>query len=274
MDFVNFARAHGILIETTPPLGRWTRYPTNDHPHKKNGAVKFMGNYGLVQNHATDTEVSVWKPDSTVGINLTQMAREAKAVHDQTLHHQRLAASKAAWIINQCEPLHHHYLESKGFKDEEGNVWRKDGKAILVIPMRLDGALVGCQLIQEDGQKKFLFGQRTSGATFIFDNKGQNIFCEGYATALSIREVLKSFKYRYKIYVCFSAHNMAKVAKQIGKGFVVADNDASNTGEKTAKDIGFPYWISDTIGYDFNDEHQKHGTFKSGSSLLRSLNLK
>ena len=140
--------------------------------------------------------------------------------------------------------------------------------------MRIDGALVGCQLIQEDGQKKFLFGQRTSGATFIFDNKGQNIFCEGYATALSIREVLKSFKYRYKIYVCFSANNMAKVANQIGKGFVVADNDASNTGEKIAKDIGFPYWISDTIGYDFNDHHQKHGTFKSGSSLLRSLSLK
>ena len=50
MDFVNFARAHGILIDTTPPLGVWTRYPTEDHPRKKNGAVKFMGNYGLVQN--------------------------------------------------------------------------------------------------------------------------------------------------------------------------------------------------------------------------------
>jgi len=134
--------------------------------------------------------------------------------------------------------------------------------------------LVGCQLIDEEGTKKFLFGQRTSGATFIFDNKGQNILCEGYATALSLREVLKSFKYRYKIYVCFSASNMLKVARQLKSGFTIADNDVSQTGEKIAKEIGFPYWISDVLGYDFNDHHKANGTFSTGSSLLRSLSLK
>lgn len=274
MDFVNFARAHGILLDTIPPLGRWARYPTEDHPKKKNGAVKYMGNYGLVQNHATETEISVWKPETTVGINLTQMAREAKAVHDKTLQQQKQAGHKAVWILNQCESLHHPYLDAKGFKDEEGMVWNKDGKKILVIPMRIDGALVGCQLIDEQGNKKFLFGQRTANASFIFDNKGTNILCEGYATALSIRKVLKSFKYRYKIYVCFSASNMIKVAKQLKSGFVVADNDASLTGEKTAKEIGFPYWISDVLGYDFNDHWRANGTFSTGSSLLRSLNIK
>jgi len=274
MDFVNFARAHGILIDATPPLGRWARYPTDDHPKKKNGAVKFMGNYGLVQNHATQTEISVWKPDTTVGINLTQLAREAKAVHEKTLYQQRQASQKSAWILNQSQVARHPYLEKKGFNEEEGNVWFKDGKKILVIPMRIDGALVGCQLIDEEGTKKFLFGQRTSGATFIFDNKGQNILCEGYATALSLREVLKSFKYRYKIYVCFSASNMLKVARQLKSGFTIADNDVSQTGEKIAKEIGFPYWISDVLGYDFNDHHKANGTFSTGSSLLRSLSLK
>jgi len=274
MDFVNFARAHGILIETIPPLGRWTRYPTDDHPKKKNGAVKYMGNYGLVQNHATETEISVWKPDSTVGINLTQMAREAKAVHEKTLFQQKQAGQKAAWILGQSRTGTHPYLKAKGFEEEEGNVWNKDGKSILVIPMRIDGALVGCQLIDEQGGKKFLFGQRTANASFIFDNKGANILCEGYATALSIRKVLKSFKYRYKIYVCFSASNMIKVAKQLKSGFVVADNDASLTGEKTAKEIGFPYWVSDVLGYDFNDHWRANGTFSTGSSLLRSLNIK
>jgi len=274
MDFVNFARAHGILIDTTPPLGVWTRYPTEDHPRKKNGAVKFMGNYGLVQNHATQTDVSLWKPESTVGINLTQLAKEARNAREKSLHQQKQSAQKAAWILNQCESLRHPYLKAKGFEDEEANVWVKEGKRILVIPMRIDGALVGCQLVDEEGGKKFLFGQRTANASFIFDNKGQNILCEGYATALSIREVLKSFKYRYKIYVCFSATNLVKVAKDLAKGFVVADNDESGTGEKIAKETGFPYWISETLGYDFNDEHQKNGTFKSGTSLLRSLNLK
>lgn len=274
MGFIEFARAHGILLDTIPPLGVWSRHPTVDHPKKKNGAVKFMGNYGLVQNHAVDTNVSLWKPDHTHGINLTQLAREAKEAKEKLLFQQQQAGNKAAWILNQSQPATHPYLRSKGFDEEEGNVWVKDGKKLLIIPMRIDGSLVGCQMIDEDGNKKFLYGQRTSEATFIFDNKGNNIFCEGYATALSIKKVLKSFKYRYKIYVCFSAFNMIKVAKNVGQGFVVADNDESLTGEKTAKEIGLPYWISDTLGFDFNDHHMKYGTFQTGSSLLQSLNLK
>jgi putative DNA primase/helicase len=271
MDFLSFVRAHGILIDTIPPLNQWYRYPTQDHPRKKNGAVKYMGNYGLVQNHAMDTEVSIWKPDHTEGINLTQLARESKEQREKNLVLQKQAGQKAAWILNQCEVLNHPYLDSKGFKEEQGNVWQKDGKKILVIPMRLDGALVGCQMIDEAGGKKFLFGQRTSNSAFLFDNKGQNILCEGYATALSIRQTLKAFKYRYKIYVCFSANNLAKVAKDLGAGFVVADNDASGLGEKTAKETGFPYWLSPHPGLDYNDHHIKYGTIKTGSSLLQLL---
>jgi len=274
MDFVNFARAHGILIDTIPPLGRWARFPTKDHPNKKNGAVKFMGNYGLVQNHAMDTYVSFWRPENTEGINLTQLAKQTKIQQEKSLALQKQAGQKASWIMHQCEVLHHPYLDAKGFKEEQANVWHKDGKKIMVIPMRLDNALVGCQMIDEDGTKKFLFGQRTSNATFVFDNKGQNILCEGYATALSIRSTLKAFKYRYKIHVCFSANNLAKVAKDLGQGYVVADNDASGVGEKTAKETGFPYWISPDPGLDYNDHHLKYGTIKTGSSLLQLLRLK
>ena len=43
MDFLSFVRAHGILIDTVPPVGRWMRLPTQTHPRKRNGAVKFMG---------------------------------------------------------------------------------------------------------------------------------------------------------------------------------------------------------------------------------------
>jgi phage/plasmid primase-like uncharacterized protein len=42
--------------------------------------------------------------------------------------------------------------------------------------MRIGKNIVGCQLIQEDGSKKFLFGQRSSGAQFVFDNGGQRVF--------------------------------------------------------------------------------------------------
>ena len=60
MDFITFARSHGIIINELPPVGVWKRYKTEDHPKKRNGAVKFMGTHGFVQNHATSTVVSLW----------------------------------------------------------------------------------------------------------------------------------------------------------------------------------------------------------------------
>ena len=140
----------------------------------------------------------------------------------------------------------------------------------MVIPMRVDGHLVGCQLINIDGTKKFLYGQRTSMAEFVFDNKGVHILCEGYATALSIRKALKNMKKRYTIHVCFSAGNMVKIASSIEKpGVVVADNDESGTGERVAKEIGWPYWMSDVVGEDYNDAHQRLGLFKVAYPLAR-----
>ena len=42
LDFISFCRSHGILINSLPPPGVWRRYRTEDHPRKKNGAVKFL----------------------------------------------------------------------------------------------------------------------------------------------------------------------------------------------------------------------------------------
>ena len=53
MDLLNFCRAHGILIDSMPPIGMWKRFPTEDHPRSRNGAVKFMGDHAFVQNHAS-----------------------------------------------------------------------------------------------------------------------------------------------------------------------------------------------------------------------------
>ena len=87
------------------------------------------------------------------------------------------------------------------------------------------------------------------------------------ATGLSVKAAMKALKRRYTLMVCFSSGNLLKVAKTVPSGFVVADNDASRTGENTAIKIGFPYWISDTVGEDFNDFHQRVGLFKASQSL-------
>lgn len=271
MDLINYCRAHGIIVATLPPLGVWRRYPTVDHPHKRNGAVKWLGEIAFVQNHATDQEVSVWKSESADKIDRAKFVQIIKSGADEIQQKQKDAAARAAWILHQCSSERHKYFSSRGFPEEQGNVWRKDDKALLVIPMRIDGRVVGCQLIDEDGNKKFLSGQRTSDASFIIDNKGTNVLCEGFATALSIQQAMRTLRRRYKIHVCFSANNMLKIANALDGGVVVADNDQSETGERIAREIGWPYWMSKTVGNDANDDHRAMGLFRFSQSLAKAF---
>lgn len=272
MDFIEFARSHGIIIHDLPPLGVWKRFPTEDHPRSRNGAVKFMGDVGFVQNHATSTVVSIWKPDSpiTTKVKSTYLASIRNA-EDEQKKKQQQAMQKAVCMLNGSGLSTHPYLEAKGFPDEQGNVLWQAGKAVLLIPMRVGGNLVGLQQIDEDGGKKFLYGQRTSGAVFTFDNKGMNVLCEGYATALSVRLAFKQMKQRYTLHVCFSAGNMAKVAAGLEPGLLIADNDASGTGQRVAEESGWKYWLSDRVGEDANDYHQRLGLFAFTQSLTSML---
>jgi putative DNA primase/helicase len=78
---------------------------------------------------------------------------------------------------------------------------------------------------------------------------------------------MKANKLRYSIHICFSASNLKEVARNIPNGIVVADNDPNGIGETVAKETGKPYWLSDTVGEDFNDYHLRVGLFKASQSL-------
>jgi putative DNA primase/helicase len=244
MNFYRFAETHGLIIKDLI-MDRWVRVPTIDHPTKRNGAYIFQGSRGAVQNWALHEKPIVWR-DKDAKHDPQLHIRVKKAVEDQSVRQDK-AAKKAAWILNNATKSTHPYLATKGFPDEKGYVF--DGK--LVIPMRIDGHLVGCQMIDSDGKKKFLYGQKTKGATATFDNKGSLILCEGYATALSIRRTLKKSMTRYCIHVCFSAGNLIEVANRFPECVIVADNDP--VGVRSAKKTGKPYWVSPNIGEDFND---------------------
>ena len=274
MDFVQFARSHGIIINELPAVGVWKRYPTEDHPRKRNGAVKYMGTHGFVQNHALSTITSLWKPDSSDRLNSVDMRSIIISQAQADQQRKKLATeavNKAVRMLNDSGYRTHAYLEAKGFPDEQGSVLNIENKPVLLIPMRVGKSLVGVQQIWEDGTKKFLYGQRTSGSTFTFDNKGLNIVCEGYATALSVRAAMKQLKRRYTIHVCFSAGNMVRVAEGLESGLVIADNDKSGTGQQAAADIGWPVWMSDLEGEDANDYHRRVGLFGLSQSLTQSM---
>lgn len=261
MNFERFAEMHGLIIDSLT-LDRWTRVPTVSHPHKKNGAYIYDGKTGAVQNWAVHEKPVAWRGDAKPDPMWQQKKKAAELSRQER---QAKASKKAGWILNNAEKKNHPYLDKKGFSTEKGYVWNN----LLVIPMRIEGNLVGCQLIDESGNKKFLAGQITKGASAVFDNKGLDIICEGYATALSIRRTMKHLRKRYTIHVAFSAGNISTLAKGIEKCVIVADHDP--VGIKTARSTGKKYWLSDTEGEDFNDYEIRVGTEQASLTLSSIL---
>ena len=140
--------------------------------------------------------------------------------------------------------------------------------------MRVGRELVGCQLINTEGEKKFLPGQRSSDAEFVIDNRGPHVLCEGYATALSAQRALRNLKRKYTLHVTFSAGNMKKIAARLPGGIVIADNDATLTGQKAAKEIGWPFWLSDVVGEDANDFDVRCGSFALAQGLAKVMEVR
>ncbi len=271
MRFEDFAAAHGLLLRHVE-FGKWVRVPTTDHPQKKNGAYKHLGSHAHVQNHATMGEVATWFPEgeNDIRIDAAAIRRRCEKVARELQEYRQRAAKRAAYMLSQCILERHAYLDGKGFPDERGNVMPTDSGPLLLIPMRVSGRLVGVQTITVNGEKKFLFGQQCSRAEYIIDNKGRDFFCEGYATGLSIRAALSALKMRYRIHVCFSAHNLAKLAGNCEGGVVVADNDLSETGLVAAQHSGRKFFMPPTAGQDFNDMHKSLGVFRI-SKMLRQF---
>ena len=272
MRFEDFARVHGLIINNVV-AHRQMRTPTEDKPRSKNGSYKYLGNVGFVMNWATMSEPAVWfSDDKTAHVqtsNINSLFNSLSVLDKQVASEK--ASKKAGWIMHQTKKGWHRYLSDKGFPLEEMDIWNTNGNSLLVIPMRIDKRLVGCQLINDKGDKKFLYGQTTKVAVFTFNAKGFPIFCEGFATGLSIREVLKASNIKYCIYVCFSAANMELVSRSFGDGLIIADNDTSKVGETSARKTGKPYWLSDAVGEDFNDYHKRVGTKTASFALKEKL---
>lgn len=265
MDFIKFAGMHGLRISNLVQ-GSWQRVSTDDKPNKRNGSYRFNGDVGFVINWAVHETAQIWRNENAV-VDYKEIRKILENARKRKRQEQREAAKKAAGILKQARKGHHPYLQNKGFPNEHGWVWRD----ALIIPMRIEGSLVGCQLIDPNGNKRFLRGQQNKGACAVFDNKGQEILCEGYATAMSIRRSLKQQRRRYKIIVCFSAANLLEVAKLHPNAIVIADADEA--GIKTASKTGLNYWRSGVDGEDYNDFELRVGIEKAGKLLTRWMDL-
>lgn len=273
MEFIQFASQYGLVINSLIP-DRWVRVPTTDKPRSRNGAYFYARDYAVVQNWAQMDSAVVWQ-DKTERTPFDQAAiskriEQSRKEQAKQLSVARLkAAHKARWIISQVTHEQHAYLDKKSFPESVGLVWRPDEDAnLLVVPMYANREIVGCQLINRDGEKRFLTGQQTIGAEHVLGTSGIDLWCEGYATGLSIHACLMAIKIPAKVHVCFSAGNLQKMASS---GFVIADNDASQTGQNAAQATNLPWYMPDVAGQDFNDEYAHLGKFSAAMKLKQAL---
>ena len=204
----------------------------------------------------------------------------------------------------------HPYLSAKGFPEEKGLVSTVDyylpdsrtpsvRAGDLLVPMRncRTGKLQSVQSVTPEGAKKFCPGGVAAKAVFRIGRSDVVWYCEGYATALSVRAALRRLYRQDSVVVCFSAANVAKVAE---RGYVVADHDLwkcgerecghrwdaheadccaacgsvrfmEPAGEKCAKATGLPYWLPPEPG-DANDWHLQHGVGALAATLREVLN--
>lgn len=273
MSFIDFARAHGVEIDPARLYAseRIKRCGTTEKPKGKNGAYFWDGERGWVFNWAAEARVQ-WFHDEKARpwTEAEKAAWRAKRQAAQATQEQnyRRAATRAAEQLRSATPSEHSYLHRKGFPEAQGFV-AADGA--LLIPMRnlITNNVQGVQVIRWDEEarsfiKKMSPGMRAKGAVFRMGDKTapETILCEGYATGLSIVAALRSVGLRASVLVCFSAHNLEFIAPQIkGRAFVFADNDASGTGEKSARATSLPYCMSPVMGEDANDLHARAGLF-------------
>lgn len=278
MQFDAFCRAHGLIVDGITP-GRWVRVPTTDHPRKKNGAYKFLGDIGWVQNHALEVDVSTWRADAQDlhGVDVQRIQRQAAEFDEKMRRGWQRAAVQAEALLAQAELAEHNYLHLKGLGEHRALV---SGDALLV-PMRhwRSNRLVGVQTIrwleaERRYEKKMMAGMRAKGAVLRLGSPqaARTWLVEGYATALSVEAALKLLRLRDSVTVCFSAGNLIHVAQQLQAErqavAVFADHDASGAGERAARQTGAPWVMSPVQGEDANDMHQREGVFRVANLML------
>jgi len=233
MSFELFAEHHGLIIRSLIE-DRWVRVPTTDHPHKRNGTYIYQGDSGAVRNWAVHEKPISWRGEGAI-VDYESIRRKREAHAKEIAQKQRNAARKAAWIMKQAKKETHPYLAKKGFEEDKSWVW--DG--LLAVPMRVNGSIVGCQLIKADGDKKFLFGQRTKDATAVFDNKGKEILCEGVCNSPIHKKGPENRQNALQADCCFSAANIPQRSKRAHQRY-----SGGRYRDPTGLSVAERFWIA------------------------------
>lgn len=270
MNLQDAIRAAGMTPPNQLPVGRWARFP---------GAGKGRGNqagwcrlitptlavFGDWSTGLTET----WRDDAHVDSEesrrlYAEAQQRERQFRQKQRARQREAAFQASELVQRSSVAKHPYLARKGFPEGMGLVHGDH----LVVPMRDAreyGQLISAQLISPTGDKRFLTGGRAGGACFRIGASPRDakhvVLCEGYATGLTIHAALSRLPGPSAVIVCFSALNMEAVAEWFPQARIAADNDASDTGRRSAERTGLKWTMPYEVGTDWNDVQVNLGIY-------------
>lgn len=248
----------------TPPRyfkeGRWLRFPgVGKGRANRSGWCRVISPTLAIFGDWSSGVTQTWRDDAhrdderTLRL-LTEARQREREFEAAQRKRQAEVAAEAQRIVNLAMPYGHPYLVSKGFPAMSGLV---NGEHLIVPVRDVDrySNLMTLQLISADGTKRFLPGGRARGGIHRMgmSNASNIALCEGYATALTILEAMKRTYRSFAVVACFSARNMEVVATRFPTAVVFADNDASKTGEESAKRTGLRWIMPPVVGTDFND---------------------
>ena len=187
---------------------------------------------------------------------------EAKALRDAEIKRQREVVAdtaEAIWVSGIGASPDHPYLARKGI-GVHGTRITGDGR--LMAPLYSpEGKIASIQYIDADGGKLYHSGGQTGGCFWIvgtMDEPGVLYIAEGFATAATIHEITNR-----PCVVAYSATNLVPVTGSMREKYgstqeivIVADNDASGTGQKYADQASAKYGarvVMPPIDGDAND---------------------
>lgn len=174
------------------------------------------------------------------------------------------AADKAGRLWRAAKPAdpHHQYLASKRVRPH----CLRQLNTSLVLPLYDGSKLVNAQLINAQGNKRFLCGGRVSGCYSTLGHLSDKLYIsEGFATAATVHELTGC-----AVAIALNAGNLKPVALHLRRRhpnlaiIVAADNDrhtAGNPGRSKGIEaaqavdgmITWPEFPESAQGSDFND---------------------